>query len=351
MQLKNYNVYFFFFVLIGVTALAYFIVKPFVIPFFLAVVLAHLFRPVYGFLSNKLKSKSLSSLLSCLFILLLIVIPTWIVITLVVGEVRGLVNDFNSRPGFAKGIIDQSTVILKEIPGFRDFNLSQAVSQESLTTWGKSLSQNILTILQGTYNGVIHLAFVLFAMFFSLFYLFIGGDKLLHKVMQLSPLREKHEEMLVAKFNSISRATVKGTVSMGLLHGILGGTLFALAGVPSPALLGILMAIASIIPPLGSGLIWIPAGILMMLSGNLPEGLVIVLSGAFIFGSIDNLLRPRLVGRDTQMHPLLILFSTIGGIALFGISGFIVGPIIMALFVAFWEIYALEFKAQLKEYN
>jgi predicted PurR-regulated permease PerM len=169
--------------------------------------------------------------------------------------------------------------------------------------------------------------------------------------MQLSPLRDKYEKVLIAKFNSITRATIKGTTIIAIIQGVLGGMLFAFTGVPSPVLLGILMTVSSVIPSFGSGLVWLPVGILMLVFGYFTQGLIILLVGGLVISMIDNFIRPKLVGRDTQMHPLMILFSTLGGIALFGISGFIVGPIILSLFVAFWDIYALEFKAQLKEYN
>ena len=351
MQFKNYNVYFFFAALIGISVLAYFVVKPFVVSFLIAAILAHLFAPMYNFLLKGVKRKGVSSFFSCLLIALLIVIPILVVLTLVVNEIQGILDKFSLNPDVVKNSIFVLGENLKSIPFLGQFDLEKNLNQESITLGIKSLSQNSLSILQGTYNGVAHFAFVTFVMFFSLFYLFIDGKSLVKKIMQLSPLRDKYEKVLISKFNSITRATIKGTTIIAIIQGLLGGILFFATGVPSPVILGILMTISSVIPSFGSGLVWLPVGILMLVFGYFPQGIIILLFGGLVISMIDNFIRPKLVGRDTQMHPLMILFSTLGGIALFGISGFIVGPVIMSLFVAFWDIYALEFKAQLEEYN
>jgi predicted PurR-regulated permease PerM len=351
MQFKNYNVYFFFSALIGITVLAYFIVQPFLVSFLIAAILAHLFAPLYIFLLRGLKKKGLSSFLACLVIALIIVLPILLVLSLVVKEIQGMLDSFNMDSDGIKIAIISSGEKLRATPFLENFDLAQNINQESITAGVKNFSQSALAILQSTYSGVAHFVFVTFVMFFSLFYLFIDGENLVKKIMQLSPLRDKYEKMLIVKFNSITRATIKGTTIIAIIQGVMAGVLFASAGVPSPVLLGILTAVCSVIPSFGSGLVWLPVGILMLVFGYFAQGLIIILVGALLISMIDNLIRPKLVGRDTQMHPLMILFSTLGGIALFGISGFIVGPIIMSLFVAFWEIYALEFKAQLKEYN
>ncbi|MFA4817122.1 MAG: AI-2E family transporter [Parcubacteria group bacterium] len=351
MQFKNYNIYFFFAVLIGVTVLAYFIIKPFLVPFLIAAILAHLFSPVYGFLKKHFRSAGLSAAISCFLILLIIILPILGVISLVVNEIQGIVNNFSQNPEAAKKIIGSLAESLSALPFFNSVEPDKITSQETIISAIKGFSQNALVILQGTYKGVVHFIFVTFIMFFSLFYLFIDGGKLVKKIMQLSPLQDKYESILIEKFNSITRATIKGTTLIAIVQGFLGAVLFTVTGVASPVLFGILMTISSVIPSVGSGLIWLPVGLIMMLLGHTIEGVVIILIGALVISTIDNILRPKLVGRDTQMHPLLILFSTLGGIALFGISGFIVGPIMISLFVALWDIYALEFKIQLEEYN
>lgn len=351
MQFKNYNVYFFFTVLIGVTVLAYFIIKPFVVPFLIAAILAHLFSPAYRFFLKFIHSAGLSSALTCFLIVLIIILPILAVLSLVVNEIQGTVDDFSQNPEMAKKIISELTQNLSVLPFFDSIEAGKITSQETIVSVIKSFSQNTLAILQGTYKGAVHFIFVTLVMFFSLFYLFIDGRKLVKKIMQLSPLQDKYESILIGKFNSITRATIKGTTLIAIVQGFLGGVLFAATGVASPVLFGILMTISSVIPSVGSGLVWLPVGVAMMLFGNITEGIIILLVGALVISTVDNFMRPKLVGKDTQMHPLLILFSTLGGIALFGISGFIVGPIMVSLLVALWDIYALEFKSQLEQYN
>lgn len=171
------------------------------------------------------------------------------------------------------------------------------------------------------------------------------------KIMYLSPLRDSHEKLLVEKFISISRATMKGTLVVGLVQGSIGGITFALVGVPSAIAWGIVMVFLSLIPMFGTSLVWFPAGIIMLLIGNVWQGVVILAVGFGVISIIDNFLRPELVGKDTQMHPLVVFFATLGGISLLGFLGFIMGPIIVALFLTLWNIYAVEFKKQLKGYN
>jgi predicted PurR-regulated permease PerM len=351
MRFKNYNVYFFFSVLIGVTVLAYFIIKPFLVPFLIAAILTHLFSPVYDFLKKYFRNAGLSSAAACFLILLTIILPILGVVSLVVNEAQEIVNNFSQNPASTKRLADSLTNSLSALPLSNFIKPDKIINQETLISAVKSFSQNTLIILQETYKGVAHFIFVTFVLFFSLFYLFIDGEKLVKKIMQLSPLQDKYESILIDKFNSITRATIKGTTLIAIVQGFLGALLFAATGVASPVLFGILMTLSSVVPSIGSGLVWLPIGLIMLFLGHTMKGVIIILIGALIISTVDNILRPKLVGRDTQMHPLLILFSTLGGIAFFGISGFIVGPIVISLFVALWNIYSLEFKTQLEQYN
>lgn len=352
MELKNYNVYFFFAILIGVTALAFFVAKPFLVPFLIAAILVHLFQPVYrNILKITGNRKGISSGITCLIIAVIIITPIIFISVLVVNEIKGVVLDISSDSASFGKIVGAINGKLSETPFVKNLNPQKYITAEGILAAVKSFSQNTLSILQNTYRGVVHFIFVTFIMFFSLFYLFIDGGRLARTVMKLSPLKDKYEEILLQKFSSIVRATLKGTTLIAILQGALGGILFWATGVASPALLGILMTISSVIPSIGSGLVWLPVGIIMIILGNYAAGLIILLVGALFISTIDNFIRPKLIGRDTQMHPLLILFSTLGGIAFFGISGFIAGPIVMSLFVALWDIYSLEFKKQLEGYN
>ena len=158
---------------------------------------------------------------------------------------------------------------------------------------------------------------------------------------------DKNETLLYNKFTSTARATIRGTLLIGLIQGILGAILFSVTGIQGALIWAIIMTLTAIIPAAGSYIIWLPAGIISLIVGDIWQGVLIMVFGFLVISTIDNFLRPILVGKDTQIHPLLILFSTLGGILVFGISGFLVGPIITSFFLALWEMYAHHYRKEL----
>jgi len=185
---------------------------------------------------------------------------------------------------------------------------------------------------------------MLFIMLYTMFFFLMDGQKLIEKILYYLPLEDHDEQRILNKFTSVTRATLKGTAVIGLLQGVLAGSAFAVVGIDSAAFWGAIMAVLSFIPGIGSALVWVPAVIILAATGQLAKAVGLGLFCAAVVGSIDNFLRPILVGRDTQMHELMILFGTLGGIIMFGVVGVIIGPIIAALFVTVWDIYGLAFK-------
>jgi predicted PurR-regulated permease PerM len=163
------------------------------------------------------------------------------------------------------------------------------------------------------------------------------------------PLAEADKARMLEKFVSVTRATLRGTILTGIAQGILGGLAFWAVGIDGAIFWGTVMTVLSIIPGIGSALVWVPAAIILMLSGEAWRGIGLAAFGAIFIGSIDNLLRPMLVGHDIQMHELLIFFSTLGGLMMFGVMGFIVGPILAALFVTVWDMFAIAFRQSIAE--
>ena len=170
---------------------------------------------------------------------------------------------------------------------------------------------------------------------------------MLKSLMHICPLGDENEALLYEKFTKTASATLKGTVVVGLIQGVIGSILFWATGIQGSVVWGLVMAAASILPPFGTGIIWLPAGIFMLVSGNIIAGIIILATGILVIGTIDNFLRPILVGKSTKMHPVLVLLSTLGGLISFGITGIIIGPIITSIFLSFWEIYEHLFKKQL----
>jgi predicted PurR-regulated permease PerM len=185
---------------------------------------------------------------------------------------------------------------------------------------------------------------MLFIMLYTMFFFLMDGKKLIEKILYYLPLEDKDEQRILNKFTSVTRATLKGTAVIGLLQGVLAGSAFAVVGIDSAVFWGAIMAVLSFIPGIGSALVWGPAVIILAATGHAAKAVGLGVFCVAVVGSIDNLLRPILVGRDTQMHELMILFGTLGGIIMFGVVGVIIGPIIAALFVTVWDIYGVAFK-------
>ena len=184
---------------------------------------------------------------------------------------------------------------------------------------------------------------MVFILLYSMFFFLMDGDKLLKRILFYLPLQEADERRLLEKFTKVTRATLKGTVVIGVLQGGLAGLAFFVVGIQGAVFWGTIMVVLSIIPGIGTALVWVPAAIVLAAGGYMIKAIGLAVFCAVVVGSVDNFLRPLLVGRDTQMHELLILFGTLGGIFMFGIVGFIVGPIVAALFTTIWEIYGVVF--------
>lgn len=351
MQLKSLNVFFFFLVFLAVATAVFFIFQPFLTAIVAAAILAALFKRPYHFLEQVTRGRrGLSAFLTCLFVIVIIITPLFLVLSLAVSEASNLYR-LVTQESTLEHTIGRMLGVVQSAPYAGMFFDTAAFDQNVIISDIKQLSQNALGLLQAAYQGITHFIFWVFIMFFTLFYFLIDGKKTLRAFMNLSPLKNEHDELLIDKFISISRATLKGTLVIGAIQGLLGGLAFWIAGVPSPAIWGLIMILLSIIPMIGSTIVWLPAGIILLLVGDVWQGIFILSVGVGVISVIDNILRPKLVGKDTQMHPLLIFFATLGGIAFFGLPGFIIGPIIVSLFMALSEIYSIEFRDQLKEYN
>ncbi len=331
-------------ILLGVSML--YIVRPFIYPIFWAAIIAVLFYPMYLFTNKYLKSSGVSSLISIVTVFVVLFLPLVLIIILLVNESIELYGAISSNSvisnvdGIAAWI--QNTPLA---PYVQDFQNQWTTYAANAT---KAFSSYIFNSVKAITQNSLRFFFMLFIMFYTLYYFFKDGEKILQRLMKLSPLGDKYETMLFQKFRSTTRATMKGTFVIGAIQGILAGLMFWVTGVEGAFIWGVIMTVLSIIPAVGSVIVWLPAGIAMLVFGNIWQGIFILVFGAVIISNIDNLLRPIMVGKDIQMHPLLVLFSTLGGIIMFGISGFVIGPIIAALFLAIVSIYHHYYKSELE---
>lgn len=353
MKIKNLNTYFFIAMFGLVGYLTYQIYAPFIITIFVAAVLAVVFQKPYQKLLKITKNKeALSSAISCVAIFFIIILPVSFVLSLISAEIIDLSQQIRNPDSELYQTIEPALAQLEEIPVIQDYiqDPKTILEDERVTSAASQVSQIAIKYITSLSQSVASIAGLVVIMFFSLFYFFIDGKKAVKKLMQISPLADKHEEQLIQKFTSMTRATLKGTVALGLIQGLMGGFAFLVTGVNSLALWTVIMVFLSIIPLVGAPVVLFPASLIMLATGNIWQGIFLLIATGVVSGA-DNILRPQLVGKDIEMHSLLIFFSTVGGIAAFGVLGFIIGPIIMALFLTFIDIYQLEFKEDLKKYN
>jgi predicted PurR-regulated permease PerM len=349
LKAEKFSRYFLLVVLIGIGIVFFNMIKIFLIPMILAAVFVVLFYPLYGwFLKVSRNRKSLSSLVCCLVLLLGLLMPVFVIANLVSGEA---INFYQNAEQKVEELIQQGNESLlkniKEHKLIKKLHLDKIDWQASIQESIKAAATLLATVINKASKGTFQLLVNLFLTFFAMYYLFRDGDKLIQRLKYLSPLADKYKEELFIRFISVSRATIKGTVVVGLIKGFIGGFTFWIFGISSPILWGVVMAILSIVPMLGAWLVMYPAALIMMLMGHIWQGVALFLISAVIISSVDNILQPRLVGRSSGLHDLLIFFSTLGGISMFGVMGFIVGPIIAALFVSILDVYSIEFKSQL----
>jgi predicted PurR-regulated permease PerM len=180
-------------------------------------------------------------------------------------------------------------------------------------------------------------------MVYLAFFLLRDGSALVELIIRALPLGDERERLLFAKFAEVTRATVKGNLLIAIIQGALGGLIFWILGISGALLWGVVMAIVSLLPAVGAALVWVPAAIYLAAIGDIFEAAILTTFGVVVIGLADNLLRPVLVGRDTKLPDYIVLLSTLGGIVMFGVNGFVMGPLVAALFMAFWGIFIREF--------
>jgi predicted PurR-regulated permease PerM len=203
---------------------------------------------------------------------------------------------------------------------------------------GKIATFAVNSLATGT-RGTARFFMLLFVMLYGIFYFLKEGRLILDRALRYLPLAEEDKSRMLETFTTVTRASLKGTGVIGLAQEALGGIAFAVAGITGPVFWGLLMAVLSVLPGVGAALIWVPAVIYLAVEGRSAAAIGVGLWCAVVVSTVDNVLRPRLVGKDTKMPDLLILLGTLGGLVMFGAVGIIVGPIIAALFVTVWELF------------
>ena len=336
-----------FLLLLALVTVAFFwIISPFFGAVFWAMVLALMFMPVHRRLCARLRGRdTLAALGTLLFCMVIVVVPMIFVVGAMVDEATSFTQrlrtgEFNPRTYFEQ--------IQNALPGWsRDllgrfglFNAQDVVDKltAAVVQGGQALTARALAIGQNTLMLLVNLGIMLYLLFFFL----RDGRDLAQTIRRAVPMQRQHTDFLLSKFATVVRATVKGTVVVALVQGMLGGVAFAFLGIHGAVLWGVVMSVLSLLPAVGAALVWAPVAIYLIATGSMIEGLGLAAWGAGVMGMVDNLLRPILVGKETKLPDYLVLLSTIGGLSIFGVNGFLIGPAIAALFVATWALFSHE---------
>jgi len=339
----------FFFILLAAATVAFTgLLTPFFQPLLWAVTLAVLFRGLHHFLQHHLGSQRHNStaLLSVFIILICAIAPALFLSIAVAKEGVGLYQAITAGDiNLAYGIqwLQNSLPALEQLLQYGDLSLADL--ETKISNSAMQLSQALGTYLLSFGQDALQFTLLFFLMLYLLFFCIRDGDTLLNKLVETLPLGDHNERLLLNKFAEVSRATIKGTLVVGGIQGAIGGISFALLGIESALFWAAVMTILSVLPAVGAALIWLPAAIYLLANEQMTAGIILILVGVFIIGMVDNVLRPILVGRDTQMPDYLILLSTLGGIAMIGISGFVLGPIIAAFFLAIWAMFGQQYNS------
>ncbi|MDO3723070.1 AI-2E family transporter [Marinobacter sp. chi1] len=331
--------------LVGVSLAFVLLMKPFFGPIFWAVAIALIFHPVQQLLIRKLGDRpNLNALITLVCCMVIVVIPVLVLVTSLIAEGVGLYQRIQSgeiRPG---EYIDQVNDSFPAIEAFlAPFGVDFAELRDravSLFVGGSQfLAKQAIGVGQNTFQFFLGLALMVYLAFFLL----RDGDKLVELIIRALPLGDERERLLFAKFAEVTRATVKGNLLIAIIQGALGGLIFWVLGISGALLWGVVMAVVSLLPAVGAALVWVPAAVYLAAVGDVVQAVVLTVFGVVVIGLADNLLRPVLVGRDTKLPDYIVLLSTLGGIVMFGVNGFVMGPLVAALFMAFWGIFIREF--------
>lgn len=332
-----------FLVLVVLVTLAFaWLVAPFFGAILWGVVAAILFAPVHRRLTRKLNGRqSLSATLTLLLILALVIAPAFLLGISLIQEAAALYAqlqsgqiDFTEIFDNIRGALPRMVRGWLDSTGLTDFDAARRMLGGSITSGLESIASRALLFGQGALSFLAALGVMLYLTFFLL----RDGRELGQQIKSGVPLRPELRDRLVENFVVVVRATMKGTVVVAIVQGVIGGVTFWILGVEAPLLWGLMMGFFSLVPAVGTAIIWVPVAIYLLVTGSVWEGAVLTFCGVFVIGMVDNLLRPILVGKETRMPDFVVLIATLAGIELFGLNGFIVGPMIAALFIAVWAL-------------
>ncbi|MDR3396551.1 MAG: AI-2E family transporter [Pandoraea sp.] len=334
---------FFHLMLFVVTIVFGWILFPLFGAVFWGTILAVLFQPVQRRILLRMRGRpNLAALTTLALILLIVILPLTLVVGMLTQEIStALVRFRTDLPQLTiafQQLLDRlpaSVHRVMDLAGVQDVDAIQQKLGDGAAQIGRLVAVYLVSIGQNTAQ-----LFVSFGvMLYLLFFLLRDGTALGAMVRRCLPLDERHKSQLIRQFTTVVRATVKGNIAVAVAQGVLGGFIFAVLGIQGYVLAAVVMAFLSLLPAVGAAVVWVPVGVWLLFSGAIWKGVVLFAFCGTIVSLVDNVLRPILVGKDTKLPDWVVLISTLGGMSLFGLTGFVIGPLIAALFIASWSIY------------
>lgn len=326
------------FVTIVCLYLCWLIIQPFVGVLAWATVLVIVFYPIHRRLVQRTNRPALSALLSCVLVVLTILVPVSLVTVAVLNELSGAAQNLQSSIVY---FLDPNSPVtgraLRWISNYVD--IERLRSGQYVTDQLKGVSGQIAGRTLGIIGGVVGAIVQMFFVVFTMYYLFRDGDKIFDAVRDALPVERKQAVSIMERARDVIGASVYGVLAIAVIQGTLGGLAFWVLGVPSALVWGVVMVFLSMIPMLGAFLVWVPAALFLAATGHYVKAILLVLWGTLVIGTIDNFLRPKLVGSRTKLHELLIFFAVLGGLQVFGVLGIVMGPVVLAITMTLIEIF------------
>lgn len=318
--------------------LCWLMLQPFVNVLAWAAVLVVFFYPVHRRLVTRTQRPATSALLSSLFVILAILLPLTLITFAVVNEMAGVLE--NLQTSAATLLNPNSPVAGRLIAWLSNYvNVEQLYSQQFLLDRLKGLSGAIMGSTLGFVGGLVGVIVQVFFVIFTMYYLFRDGDRIMKALPEMLPLERAQSETIFARTREVISASLYGVLVIAMIQGALGGLAFWVLGLPSAIVWAVVMTFLSMIPMAGSFFVWVPAAIYLAATGHWIKALVLVGWGLLVIGTIDNFLRPKLVGEKTKLHELFIFFSVLGGLKVFGVLGIVLGPVVLAITLALLDVF------------
>jgi len=329
---------------IGISIVFFEMIKRMAVALLLAAIFAGMFHPMYRRFVDWLGGRRVpAALITLVGLILVVFIPLSIFLGIVAAQALEVTHSVG--PWIERQIEqpDQLDRLLWSNPRLEWLQPYQHELMTKISELAGMVGTFLVNSVAAATRGTASFLLSAFVMLYAFFFFLMSGRQLLEKVLYYIPLEPEDENLMVEKFLSVTRATLKGSLVIGIVQGLLAGAGFAVAGIEGSAFWGTVMAVMSIIPAVGTGLVWVPAVIYLFVIGKTGVAIALGVWCLVVVGTVDNFLRPALVGRDTKMPDLMVLISTLGGLFYFGAVGFIIGPVVAALFIAVWEIYGRAF--------